>query len=124
VGGVKHDCLPFAEYELRRDDVPEVFGNYVNGDEIKISALVRRAGAGTADAAPVATFRAEGGGRFDLDADELTPGFDYHVIAGGVSPGLDKLEAMSGGAGHELQFSPFSTTFAILDRVLEFHEDQ
>jgi hypothetical protein len=59
-----------------------------------------------------------------LDADELTPGFDYHVIAGGVSPGLNKFEAMSGGAGHELQFSPFPTMFAILDRVLEFHEDQ
>lgn len=117
VGSIKHDCLPFAEYDLRRDDVPNVFGDYVNGDEIKISGLVGRAGAGTADAASVATFGAEGGGRFDLHADELTPGFDYDVIAGGVSPGLDELEAMAGGSGHELELGPLAAAFAIRNIV-------
>jgi hypothetical protein len=67
-GGVEQDGALFGDDDaFCRDDVPEVFGDDVNGEEIEVSALV--AAAGGADVAFVASLGAAGCGGLNLDAD-------------------------------------------------------
>jgi len=117
-GGVEQDGGLFGDEDaFGRDDVPEVFGDDVNCDEIEVSALV--AAAGGADVAFVVSFGAAGSGGFNLHADEASVDFDDRVVAGGVSPGMENLEAVFGGGGDELQFGPLAAAFAILDSDLD-----
>ena len=117
-GGVEQDGGLFGDDDaFCRDDVPEVFGDDVNCDEIEVSALI--AAAGGADVALVASFGAAGSGGFNLHADEAAVDFDDGVVAGGVSPGMENLEAVFGGGGDELQFGPLAPALAILDSDLD-----
>jgi len=114
VGGVEHDCGLFGDEDaFSRDDVPEVFGDDVNCDEIEVSSLMTAAGG--ADVAFVAAFGPARGGGFDLHAHEVAVGFNDGVVTGGVSPGIENLEAVFSGGGDELQLGPLAATFAILD---------
>ena len=118
-GGVEHDGGLFATDDaFARDDVPDVFGDYVGGQEVEVSALVGEA-AGGVDVAAVAAFGAAAGGGFDLDADEAAVGFDDRVVAGGVSPWVENLEAVFGGGGDKLQLCPLAAAFVILDSDLD-----
>ena len=102
VGGVEHDCGLFAaDDSFCGDYVPDVFGDYVGGEVIEVSALVGQA-AGGVDVAAVTSFGAAGGGGFDLHAHEVAVDFDDGVVGGGVSPGIKDLEAVFGGCGYEL----------------------
>ncbi len=102
VGGVEHDCGLFsADYAFCGDYVPDVFGYYVGGEVIEVSALVGQA-AGGVDVAAVASFGAAGGGGFDLHAHEVSVDFDDRVVGGGVSPGIEDVEAVFGSCGEEL----------------------
>jgi hypothetical protein len=102
VGGVEHDCGLFAaDDSFCGDYVPEVFGDYVGGEVIEVSALVGQA-AGGVDVAAVASFGSAGGGGLDLHAHEVAVGFDDGVVGGRLSPGIEDLEAMFGGCGYEL----------------------
>ncbi len=67
-------------------DVPGVFEDDVDGEEIHLAAGVVLAAAG-ADAANVSVAEAGYGG-FDLDAQEVSVVFDGDIVALGVSPGL------------------------------------
>jgi len=121
-GGVEQDCGLFGDEDaFGGDDVPEVFGDYVDCDEIEVSALI--AAAGGADVALVASFGAARGGGFDLHAHEVAVGFNDRIVAGGVSPGIENLEAVFGGGGDELQLGPLATAFAILDVDFDFGFD-
>jgi hypothetical protein len=102
VGGVEHDCsLLAADDAFCGDYVPDVFGDYVGGEVIEVSALVGQA-AGGVDVAAVASLGAAGGGGLDLHAHEVSVDFYDGVVAGGVSPGIENLEAVFGGCGYEL----------------------
>jgi hypothetical protein len=80
-------------------DVPGVFENDVDGEEIDLAASVVLAAAG-ADAANVSVAEAGYGG-FDLDAEEASVVFNGDIVTLGVSPGLGDAESVFGGAGHE-----------------------
>ena len=67
------------------------------------------------DVAAVASFGAAGGGGFDLHAYEVAVGFDDGVVGGGVSPGIEDVEAVFGGCGEELQLGPFTAALAVFD---------
>jgi hypothetical protein len=122
VGGVEQDCGLFGDDDaFGGDDVPEVFGDDVDCDEIEGSSLI--AAAGGADVAFVAAFGPDGGGGFYLHSDEVAVGFYDRVVAGGVSPGIENLEAVFGGGGDELQLGPFAAAFAVLDVDLDFGSD-
>ena len=95
------------------NDVPDVLGDHVGGEEIEGSALITATGG--ADVAFVAAFGPAAGGGFDLHADEVAVGFDDGVVTGGISPGIENLEAVFGGGGDKLKLGPLAATFAILN---------
>jgi len=100
-GGVEQDRSLFCtDHESRRDDVPEVQGNYVGGDEIEIPSLVGQASGG-ADVAFVALGPQAGGG-LDLHAKEVAVGLDDRVITGRIPQRLENFEAVFGGGGDKL----------------------
>ena len=114
VGGVEHDGGLFAADDaFAGDDVPDVFGDDVGGNEIEIATLV--AAPCGADIALVAAFGPAIAGGLDLHADEVSVGFDDRVVAGGVSPGVENLEAVFGGGGDKLQFRPLAAALVVLD---------
>ena len=118
VSRIEEDCAFFRDDDaFGRDDVPDVQGDDVGGEEVEVSSFI--AAAGGADVAFVASFGAAVAGGFDLDADEAAVGFDDRVVTGGVSPGMENLEAVFGGGGDELEFGPFATALAVLDPDLD-----
>src|ERR1019366_2185338 len=98
---------------LAGEDVPDVFGDNVDGEEVDLVAGVVLAAAGF-DGADVSAVLAGDGG-FDLDAEEVSVALDGDVVTGGVSPGLGDVEAAFGDAGHEIQFGPFAAMFGVFD---------
>jgi hypothetical protein len=98
---------------LAGEDVPDVFGDDVDGEEVDLMAGVVLAAAGF-DGADVSAVLAGDGG-FDLDAEEVSVALDGDVVTGGVSPGLGDVEAALGDAGHEIQFGPFAAMFGVFD---------
>jgi len=94
------------------EDVPGVGGDDVGGDEIELVGLVGDvAGADGADIGMLALVL----GAFDLDAEEVSGGFDGEVVGGVVSPGLGDAESEFGGAGHEAQLGPLAARLGVAD---------
>jgi len=87
--------------------VPEVFGNYVDHDEIYFVAGVGILPSGGFYA--VAGLGEELGG-FHLDAPEFASGIEDEVVALAVSPRLGDAEAEAGGFGEEGGLGDFSAT--------------
>jgi hypothetical protein len=102
--------------DLGGDDVPDVLGDDVDGEEIDLAGLVVLVAAGL-EAADVSVAEAGDGG-LDLHAQEAAAMVDGEVVAGGVSPGLGDVESVLGGAGHEAEFGPLATLFVVLDNTL------
>ncbi len=103
-----------------REDVPEVLGNDVGGDEVDlavermrdVTGLRRASGLGKMTAIDAA-HDAHGG--FDQDAQSASVVLDHEVVRSGVSPGLGDHDALLGGASHEEKLDPFAASFAVTD---------
>ena len=96
------------------DDVPDVEGDDVGGDEVDVGFGVD--GAAFADGVGGAGFvglGADAFGALDLDAEEVGAVVEDEVVAAGVSPGLGDAESAVGGAGEEGGFGEFSGDFGI-----------
>jgi len=102
-----------GDYDFGGEDVPDVFEDYEDGEEVDLVGGVVLAAAGF-DGDDVSAVGAGDGG-FDLDAEEMSAAFDGDVVAGGVSPGLGDVESALGGAGHEVEFGPLAAMFGVLD---------
>jgi len=111
--GVEVEVSAERNDDLGGEDVPDVFGDDVDGEEIHLLAGVVLAAAGS-DGADVSAVLAGDGG-FDLDAEEISAALDGDVVAGRVSPGLGDVEAALGDAGHEVEFGPLAAMFGIFD---------
>jgi hypothetical protein len=93
-------------------DIPDIFWDYVDGEEIDLVAgVVVVAGLDGDDI----SVELAGDGGFNLDTEEVAVAFDGAVVAGGVSPGLGDAEAALGNAGHENEFGPFAAMFRVFD---------
>jgi hypothetical protein len=111
-GGIEADAFALSD-GLDGDDVPEVFGDDVDDQEIDFFAGIDTAvGTGGFDA--IAIFGITGGG-FDLDADESAVEFDDGIVAVAVSPGEEDGEEEGGSTGEESGFGSFSAAFASAD---------
>jgi len=95
------------------EDVPDVDGDDVGGEEVDLRGGVR--GAVVVEAAAIGFFLAALQGAFDLDAEEVAEVVDGEVVGSGVSPGLGENEAELGGALHETEFGPLSAEFGEQD---------
>ena len=111
--GVEHEVAATDSDQGGGEDVPDVFRDDVDGEEVHLVASVELAAAGL-EADDVSAVEAGDGG-FDLDAEEVAAAFDGAVVAGGVSPGLGDVEAALGDAGHEDEFGPFAAMFGVFD---------
>ena len=111
--GVEHEVAATYGDQGGGEDVPDIFGDDVDGEEIDLVSGVELAAAGF-EAADVSAVEAGDGG-FDLDAEEVAVAFDGAVVAGGVSPGFGDVEAALGDAGHEDEFGPFAAMFGVFD---------
>src|SRR5438874_12226859 len=127
--GVEGDGVFDAANVRERDDVPEILGHDVEGEEIYVTRIVGLffsvrsardgvAEVGAASAAGARLWTLESG--FDLDAAKDAAAIDDEVVAGGIAPGFGDGESVGGGAGHELQFDPFAATFRVAERI--FHK--
>ena len=94
------------------DDVPDVEGDDVGGDEIELVAAVGDSVGG--DVAFVGVAALVFGG-LDLDADEASFVLDGEVVGGGVSPRAGDAEALLGGAGHKEKLGPLAALFGVAD---------
>ena len=94
------------------EDVEDVWGDYVGGEEVDFVWGV--GGAVVVEVAFVGVSAMEDGA-FDLDAEEASVVLDGEVVAGHVSPGLGDAESVLGGAGHEAEFGPFAPELGVLD---------
>ncbi len=109
------------------DDVPELGGNDISGDEVEVMESVGNAvrinvafvGAGAVAASSGLDLNAEevgalaafvGGGFLRSDQAD--------VVRGGVSPGTDDGETEFGGAGHEEELGPFALKFEVRENVV------
>ena len=82
------------------DDVPDVEGDDVGGDEVDVFFGVDGAGfAGGVSGAGFVGLGADGFGALDLNAVEAVAVVEDEVVAAGVSPGLGDAEVAGGGAG-------------------------
>jgi hypothetical protein len=102
-----------AGCDLERNDVPEVDGNEIDGEDVELAGQVMDASLAN-DVAGVRAIAAEGGG-LDLDAHVVSVVLDSDVVAGGVSVRTGDAHAASGGASHETELGPLTTLFAACD---------
>lgn len=97
-GGEEVNRAPFAaDYEFCGEDVPQIFGDDVDCQEVELASpvdLAAGAWPGVADVESLGSLESLAGGGFDLDAHEVAAGFDDYVVAGGVSPGAEDPEAL------------------------------
>jgi hypothetical protein len=107
VGG-EVEPLASGDGERGGNDVSEITGDDVNGDEVEVVSGV--VSAGTAQAAAVALLSVAHGG-LDLNADKESFMFDGEVVMLGLAPGFVDGEAVLGGAGHEAHFCPLAARF-------------
>ena len=97
------------------NDVPDLDGNDVGGDEVEHAFAVR-------DSVGVdVTFVGAGGvvaaSGFDLHAQEISVVLDSDVVGRGVSPRTDDGEALLGGAGHEQKLGPLAALLEVFGNV-------
>jgi hypothetical protein len=95
------------------EDVPDVGGDDVGGEEVDLGGSV--GDAVVVEAAAVGIFLAALEGAFDLHAEEVAEMVDGEVVGSVVSPGLGEDEAEFGGAEHEAEFGPFAAEFVVRD---------
>ncbi len=95
------------------EDVPDVGGDDVSGEEVDLRGSVGRAI--VVEAAAVGLLLAALQGAFDLDAEEVAEVVDGEVVGGVVAAGLGKDESEFGGAELEAEFGPLSAEFGVLD---------
>ncbi len=113
--GVKKDGVPGPLYSGSGNDVPEVFGDDVEGEEIDLVGGIafhlpsRRP---RDCVAHVRLARFPGGG-FHLHTVEYAVGFHNEIVAGGIAPGFGDGEPVGGGAGHELQLDPLAAPLGV-----------
>ncbi len=101
------------------DDVPDVEGDDVGGDEVDVEAGVD--GASFADGVGGAGFVGLGAdalGAFDLNAVEGASVVEDEVVAAGVAPWLGDSEVAAGGLGEEAGFGTFSGDLCIFTGLL------
>lgn len=124
--GVEVDGKAGAAHVGDRDDVPDIFRDDVEGEEVdlggEVGASRRLAGGSAGDgvaevgAGSAAWFHGrEHDGGLDLHPLEASAVLDDEVVAGGVAPGLGDGESVMGGAGHELQLDPLAAFFGMDD---------
>jgi hypothetical protein len=111
--GGEEEVAAEGDYYFGGEDVPDVFGDDVDGEEVDLAAGVGALAAGL-DSDDVSAALASCGG-LDLDAEEMAVAFDGDVVAGGVSPRLGDVEAALGDAGHEDEFGPLAAMFWVFD---------
>jgi hypothetical protein len=111
--GSEEEVAAEADDDLGGEDVPDVFGDDVHGEEVDLVAGVVLAAAGF-DGDDVSAVLAGDGG-FDLDTEKVSAALDSDVVAGGVSPGLGDVESALGDAGHEIEFGPLAAMFGVFD---------
>jgi hypothetical protein len=75
---------PFAaHYDFCGEDVPQIFGDDIDCQEVELASpvdLAAGARPGVADLESLRALESLAGGGFDLDADEAATGFDDHVV--------------------------------------------
>jgi hypothetical protein len=98
----------------QREDVEDVGGDYVGGEEVDLVGGVGRAV--VVEVAFVGVAAVEDGA-FDLDAEEVALVVDYEVVGGVVPVGLGEDEAYFYGAEDEVEFGPLSAEFGVMDVV-------
>ena len=106
---------------FRRDDVPNIFRDHVDGKVIEVRLQVTprpdmphiRHEYAFLVMGLSRAIAAHGG--FHLNACEVTAAFDGNVVRGAIAPWLGKFEAQFGGFGHESQFCPLAALFGISD---------
>jgi len=95
------------------EDVPDVFEDQVDGEEVDLAPGVELAAAGF-DGDDVSAVGAGNGG-FDLDTEKMSAALDGDVIAGGISLGLGSVKPALGDAGHEIEFGPLAAMLGVFD---------
>ena len=118
VAGADSDGV-FAGGDLGRDYVPDIFGDAVDGQVVKVGRLVAAVGAVHVEEAGYEVSGLQVAGleerRFDLDADEARAQIEDYVVLGGVAQRLGQLEASFDGFGHETKLGPLASLFVAAD---------
>jgi len=113
------------------DDVPDLLGNYIRGDEVEQAGAVRDTV--RIDVALIGSGAVAALGGLDLYAQDggarvgaFGRGFLWtgafwakqgDVVRRRVSPGTEDGESVFGGAGHEEKLGPFAALFVVVDDV-------
>ena len=95
---------------LDGDDVPDVFGDDVSGEEVDVVLGVVVGVAAAFDRVLAAVVR---GGTFDLHAPEAVAGIDHDVVGVALSPESGDGETQAGCSGQERGLGGFSATLAV-----------
>ncbi len=125
VGGEEDFGLSVSSGE--GDDVPELGGDNISGDEVEVVKPVGNAVRINVAFVSAGAVAASGG--LDLDAEEVGTlaafvggGFlrsdQTDVVRGRVSPGTDDGETEFGGAGHEEKLGPFALKLEVRENVV------
>ncbi len=94
------------------DDVPDVDGDDVGGDEVNFpEKKAHTLGGGQAAGVGLRPDLMDGG--FDLDAIGQAVALDHEIVGGGVAPGLGDAELLLDGTGDEADFGPLAALGAI-----------
>lgn len=113
------------------DDVPDLLGNNIRGDEVEQAGAVRDSigvdvaliGTGAVAALGGLNLHAQDGGAWvgAFGTGFLWVGIFWteksDVVRGGVSPGTEDGESVFGGAGHEEKLGPFAALLVVIDDV-------
>ena len=117
------------------DDVPDLFGNNIRGDEVEQAGAVRDSVG--VDVALIGSGAVAALGGLDLHAQDgwsraafgagcfwtcvFWAGFFWtekgDVVRGRVSPGTEDGESVFGGAGHEEKLGPFAALLVVIEDV-------
>jgi len=89
------------------DDVPDVDGDDVGGDEVNFpEKKAHTLGGGQAAGVGLRPDLMDGG--FDLDAIGQAVALDHEIVGGGVAPGLGDAELLFNGTGDEADLGPLA----------------
>jgi hypothetical protein len=100
------------------NDVPEVFGKYIDSQKIECVLWIGPLAAAM-DGAGISALVPELG-RFDLDAKEAAVVLEDEVVLGRVSPRLGDMEVVFGSGGHKSELDPLTPAFWLFDFHCKF----
>jgi hypothetical protein len=121
VDGAEHQVVAFGFQDYAcGEDVPEVFGDDVGGEEVYFFDGVAAAAAVGFEGAEVSVAQAVAAG-FDLHAEQAASVLEAYVVGGGISPGLGDVEAFAQGLRHELEFDPLAAFFEVAETFALCH---